>query len=383
MKIALIHDWLVFLGGSEKVLEAIYEIFPGPIFTLVADIDSLDGSILKRAEIFTSFIEKLPLAKKKYRSYLPLFPIAIEQFDLSEYDIIISVSSSVAKGILKRSDQLHISYCCTPIRYAWDLYHQYIIESGLNKGLKSLLAKLILHYIRIWDQTTMNRVDYFITLSNYVAERIEKTYGKDSTVIYPPVEVEKFEIETKKEDFYLTASRLVPYKKIDLIVETFNKIPARKLVVIGDGPEYNKIKRKASKNIELLGYQPFVSLKYYLQKAKAFIFMADEDFGILPVEAQACGTPVIAYGKGGVVETVVPFNNHNLQINNLGYPKPTGIFFYKQTIDALIEAIKLFERIESRFDYTEIRKNAMRFSKDRFVKEFKEFVDEKKKYYFK
>jgi len=368
MKIALVHDWLTTLAGAEKVLEAIYELYPYPIYTLVKDERKLKDSIFEKADIRTSFIQKLPKAKTKYRNYLPFFPLAIEQFNLSDYDIIISSSHAVAKGVLTNSNQLHICYCHTPIRYAWDLYHRYLDEAGLSKGIKGFIAKLILHYIRIWDYTTVNRVNYFIANSKYIAKRIKKIYGRESIVIYPPVNIDKFEVYTQKEDFYLTVSRMVPYKKIDLIVEAFSTMADKKLVVIGDGPEFEKIKKKAGKNIELLGYQPFEVLKDYMQRAKAFIFAAEEDFGIVPVEAQACGTPVIAYGKGGVTETVVD--------------KKTGIFFKEQTIESLIETVRNFEQIEDKFDPLEIRKHTEKFSKERFKREFKEFVDKKIEEFF-
>lgn len=368
MKIALIHDWLVTLAGAEKVLEAICEIYPAPVFTLVADRKKLKGSVFEKAEILTSFIQKLPRAKKKYRNYLPLFPLAIEQFDLSDYDVIISSNTCVAKGVLTKAAQLHICYCHTPVRYAWDLYHQYLKETGLNKGIKGAIAKLILHYIRIWDYSTANRANYFIANSKWVAGRIKKIYGRDATVIYPPVDVDKFELQVDKEDFYLTASRMVPYKKIDLIIEAFSQMLDKKLVIIGDGPDFKKVKSKAGKNVELLGYQPFEVLKDYMQRAKAFIFAAEEDFGIAPVEAQACGTPVIAYGKGGATETVVDGK--------------TGIFFSEQTAESITEAVRHFEKMEDKFDPTSIRQNAERFSKERFKKEFKEFVDKKMEEFF-
>ncbi len=368
MKTVLIHDWLVTLGGAEKVLESIYEIYPSPIFTLVKNDRNLIGTIFEKANIKTSFIQRLPKAKTFYRNYLLFFPLAIEQFDLSEYDIIISSSHAVAKGVLTNSNQLHICYCHTPIRYAWDLYHKYLNETGFSKGLKGFLTKFILHYIRIWDLTTVNRVDYFIANSKYVAKRIAKIYRRQATVIYPPVDIDKFEVFTKKENFFVTASRIVPYKKIDLIVEAFSQMPDKKLIVIGDGPDLKKIKRKAGKNIEFLGYQPFNNLKYYLQRAKAFIFAAEEDFGILPVEAQACGTPVIAYGRGGVTETVIE--------------NKTGLFFKEQSVENLINTIKHFEKVEDQFDPLEIRKNAERFNKERFKKEFKSFVDKKIEEFF-
>jgi len=363
MKIALIHEWLTIMGGSENVLKAIYEIYPSPIYTLVKDQTSLKETVFKDAEIYTSFINKLPKAKTKYRNYLPFFPLAIEQFDLSGYDVIISSSHAVAKGVIVNSNQIHICYCHTPIRYAWDLYHQYIREAGLNRGLKGKIAKLILHYIRIWDYTTANRVDYFISNSQYTANRIKKIYNKNATVIYPPVNVYKFTLKKEKEDFYITASRMVPYKKIDLIVEAFSNMPDKRLIVIGDGPDFKKIHAKTAKNITLLGYQPFEVLKEYMQRARAFIFAAEEDFGIVPVEAQACGTPVIAYGKGGALETIIQ--------------NKTGIFFKEQNVQSLIKAVKEFENLKYNFNPEEIRKNSERFSVDRFKREFKNFIEDK------
>ncbi len=363
MKTALVHDWLVTLAGAEKVLEALYELYPSPIFTLVKDDKSLKNSFLNSAKIYPSFIQRLPRASKIYRNYLPLFPLAIEQFNLSDFDLIISISTCAAKGVITNSNQLHICYCCTPIRYAWDLYFQYIKEAKLEKGIKAFIAKFILHYLRIWDITTINRVDCFVTLSQYIAKRIKKIYNRNAAVVYPPVDVAKFDVTYNKEDFYLTASRMVPYKKIDLIVEAFSTMPDKKLVVIGDGPDFKKIKTKATNNIELLGYQPFKTLKDYMQKAKAFVFAAEEDFGIVPVEAQACGTPVIAFGKGGVLETVVE--------------KKTGIFFREQTTSSLVNAVKNFERMENKFDSMTIRQNAERFNKERFQKDIKLLIDKK------
>lgn len=368
MKFALVHDWLVTIGGAEKALEAIYELYPTDVYTLLKAEETLKGSIFEKANIKTSFIQKMPKATKLYRNYLPLFPFAIEQFDLSSYDVIISSSHAVAKGVLTNSNQLHICYCHTPIRYAWDLYQEYLRESALDKGLKSMLARYFLHKIRLWDVVSANRVDYFIAISNYIAKRIKKVYRKDAKVIYPPVEADKFEVYTKKENFYLTASRLVPYKRIDLIVKAFSKMPDKKLVVIGDGPDFEKIKQVASKNVEMLGYQPFHALRDYMSKAKAFIFAAEEDFGIVPVEAQACGTPVIAYAKGGALETVVDGES--------------GLFFKSQTIEDVVGAVKKFEAMEDSFDAFKIRKNAERFNKDRFKKEFKEFVEQKTAEFF-
>ena len=357
---ALVHEWLTVLAGSEQVLQAIYQIYPSPIYTLVKDAARLENSVFAQADIHTSFIQKLPWATKKYKSYLPFFPLAIEQFDLSEYDVVISSSHAVAKGVLTNADQIHICYCYTPIRYAWDLYHQYLKESGFDRGLRSYLARLILHYLRLWDYSASARVDHYIACSNYIARRIQKTYRREASVIYPPVEVDKFTLVTDKENFYLTASRLVPYKRIDLIVEAFSQMPEKQLVVIGDGPEFKKIKAKSGKNVRMLGYQPFEQMRDYMQRAKAFIFAAKEDFGIVPVEAQACGTPVIAYGKGGSLETVVE--------------DVTGIFFNEQTTASLVQAVNKFEQHRQPWDAQEIRTHACKFSPEQFSKHFREFM---------
>jgi len=253
---AIIHDWLVSpVGGGEKVLEAIHVLFPSPIYTLVKNEEKLKGSYFENLEVISSFIQRLPRAAKSYRNYLPLFPLAIEQFDLSSYDLILSSSHCVAKGVLTSPDQMHICYCHTPMRYAWDLTFQYLRESGLDRGIKGALAKVFLHYLRGWDLHASTRVDAYVANSRYVANRIRKYYGKEATVIYPPVATDYFEFHETKEDFYVTASRMIPYKRLDLIVEAFSLMPDKKLVVIGDGPDWNKVKAKAKKNIELLGYK--------------------------------------------------------------------------------------------------------------------------------
>lgn len=364
MKKALVHDWFSVYAGAEKCIESFTNIWDDfEVYSLIDFLSDKDRDIiLKGKKANVSFVQNLPKAKTKYRNYLPFFPLAIEQFDLGDYDVILSSSHAVAKGVLTHSNQLHISYVHTPIRYAWDLYHQYLKESGLESGLKGKLAKYFLHKIRIWDATTANRVDHYIANSHYIARRIKKVYGKESTVIYPPVDVEKFAIKKDKEEFYMTASRMVPYKKIDLIVEAFSKTD-KKLVVIGTGPDMEKIKAKAGANIELMGYQSDEVMIDMMQRAKAFVFAAEEDFGITPVEAQACGTPVICLGRGGTKETVIDM--------------VTGVHFENQTIESLLEAVDKFETNYSDFDAQKIRDNAMRFGKDRFEKEIKEFVEEK------
>lgn len=362
LKKALVHDWFSVYAGAEKCIESITNIWDDlDIYSLIDFLSEEDRQvILKGKYAKTSFIQRLPFAKKKYRGYLAFFPLAIEQFDLREYDLILSSSHAVAKGVLTHADQLHISYVHTPVRYAWDLYHQYLKESGLERGLKGGIAKLILHYIRLWDQTTVNRVDRWVANSHYIARRIERVYGVKADVIYPPVDVEKFTLKETKEDFYLTASRMVPYKKIDLIVETFAKI-GKKLVVVGTGPDEKKIKALATKNIELVGYQPDEVLVDLMQRARAFVFAAEEDFGIVPVEAQACGTPVICLGKGGTQETVIDGK--------------TGVHFDHQTLQDLAEAIERFETLEKSFDPVAIRQHALQFSRKRFEKEFREYVE--------
>lgn len=363
MKKALVHDWYYVNGGAEKVVRSFNNIWDD--FEHYALVDFLDYKdrdfILKGKNVNTSFIQSLPTAKSNHRKFLQLFPYAIEQFDLRNYDLVLSSSASIAKGVLTNQNQLHICYCHSPIRYAWDLYHQYLIDAEINKNLKSLYARYVLHRIRNWDIITTNRVDYFIANSNYISNRIKKIYNRDSKVIYPPVDVNSFSLETNKDDYYFTASRMVPYKKIQLIVEAFNLMPQKKLVVAGDGPEFKKVQRIANSNIELLGFVERNKLIEYLKKAKAFVFAAEEDFGIVPVEAQACGTPVIAYGKGGVKETVVP---------NI-----TGVFFHKQEIDSIVKSIKDFESID--FDYNKIRQHSLKFSIERFENEIKTFIEAK------
>jgi glycosyltransferase involved in cell wall biosynthesis len=369
VKIAIVHDWLVTYAGAEKVLEKLLDLYPdADLFSTVDFLPEGKREFIKNKPVQTTFIQRLPLASKKYRTYLPFMPLAIEQLDLSKYDVVISSSHAVAKGVITGPNQLHISYVHSPIRYAWDMQHQYLKESGLDRGLKSIAAKWILHNIRLWDYRTANGVDYFLANSNFIAKRIWKTYRRESEVVYPPVDIEAFEFCGEKEDYYLTASRMVPYKKMDLIVEAFSKMPDKKLIVIGDGPDYKKIQSKAGGNVTLLGYQPFSVLKEHMQKAKAFVFAAEEDFGIIPVEAQACGTPVIAYGKGGAKETV----------RGLGKQEgPTGIFFEEQTVASLMEAVRAFESEGHRIDYKRCRENAERFSPEIFASQVKSFVDSK------
>ena len=372
MKKALIHDWYTVYGGAERCVESFTNIWDDfDHFSLIDDLsDPHRDLILKGKKTNNSFIQKLPFWKKKYRTYLPLFPFAIEQFDLSDYELILSSSSSVAKGVLTKPSQLHIAYVYSPVRYAWDLYHQYLKESKLDSGIKGLIAKYFLFKLRAWDFSTANRPDHYIAISHFVAKRIKKVYNKKALVIYPPVDTDSFTLSTETSDYYITCSRMVPYKKIDLIVEAFSKTN-KKLIVIGDGPDFKKIKKLASSNVELKGYVEKDEMLDIIKRAKAFIFAAEEDFGIAPIEAQACGVPVIAYGKGGALETIIGVSSDE----NFDDKSVTGVFFKEQTSSSLLEAVNYFEKNEASFDRKIIRENAKRFSKDRFEKEFKETIE--------
>lgn len=361
LKTVIVHDWLVGIGGAEKVLKSILDLFPSPIFTLVHDQQNQQLAELLGQQIVTSsFLQKLPGISRHYRNCLPLFPYAIEQFDLRDYDVILSSSHAVAKGIKTHSEQLHICYCHTPMRYAWDLYSQY--TSGL-KGLKRWAAQFFLPRLRSWDAASASRVNHYIANSQFVAKRIESYYQKKADVIYPPVATHLFSKRETKEEFYITVSRLVPYKKIDLIVEAFSAMPDKKLVVIGDGPEEKRVKLKAGKNIELLGFQSDAIVRDLIGKARAFVFAAEEDFGITVVEAQAAGTPVIAYGSGGALETV--------QENR------TGLFFSCQTVESLRDAVNRFERKRDDFIPVDISAHAEQFNEERFKIEYQRFVNQK------
>jgi len=366
LRIAIIHDWLTVYAGAERVLEQMLRCYPqADLYSTVDFLPPSARGFLQGKAVTTSFIQKLPFAKTKYRAYLPLMPLAIEQFDLSAYDLIISSSHAVAKGVLTGPDQLHLCMCYSPIRYAWDLQHQYLQETGLNQGLKGWVAKYLLHQLRIWDLRTANGVDHFIAISHFIARRIYKVYRRESTVIYPPIALDQFTLGEHKADYYLTASRMVPYKKIDLIVKSFCDMPDKRLIVIGDGPDFEKIKRLAPPNVTLLGHQPFEVLVSHLQQAKAFIFAAEEDFGIAPLEAQACGTPVIAYGKGGALETIKGLPNEKAS---------TGLFFPQQTVDAICQAMMQFEQLDGSISPADCRENALRFSQERFCSQFTDFV---------
>ncbi len=358
----MIHEWLVEYAGSERVLEQILHLYPEADVFCVADfLPPGERAFLNGRPVITSFIQRLPLARRHFRSYFALMPLAVELFDLSAYDLVISSSHAVAKGVLTDPGQLHISYVHTPMRYAWDLQEQYLVN-GYAKGIRGLVARLMLHYMRMWDTRTANGVDVFVVNSNFVARRVWKIYRRHAVVIYPPVDIDSFGLMAEKDAFYLTVSRMVPYKRVDLVVEAFAQMPDKTLIVIGDGPEFKKVRAKASGNVTLLGHQPLDVVRDRMQRARAFILAAEEDFGIAAVEAQACGTPVIAYGKGGAAETVVDGE--------------TGLFFEKQTADDLVKTVHKFESRVHHFNPERIRRNAERFSAERFRREFFKLIEQ-------
>lgn len=371
---ALIHDWLTTYAGAERVLEQMLTLYPqADLFAVCDFLPAAQRGFLQGRVAQTSFIQRLPFAARRYRGYLPLMPLAIEQLDVSAYDVVLSSSHAVAKGVLTGPQQLHVSYVHSPIRYAWDLQHQYLREAHLQRGLKSMLARLMLHYMRLWDVRTANGVDAFVVNSRFIGRRVAKAYRRPAKVIYPPVDVAAFALREEKEEFYLTASRMVPYKKMPLIVEAFATMPDKRLVVVGDGPELGRCKAVAAPNVELLGYQPFEVVRDLMQRAQAFVFAAEEDFGITPVEAQACGTPVIAFGKGGACETIVGLEAAAPATG--GEAAPTGLFFAEQSVAAIVAAVHRFEEMRERFTPQACRENALRFAPERFRAELAEFVE--------
>lgn len=354
MKVAIVHDWLTIAGGAEKVLEHFIDLWPeADLFSVVDFLPEKDRGFLKGKKVNTTFIQGLPFAQKHYRNYLPLMPIAIEQLDLSKYDLVISSSYAVAKGVVTGPDSTHICYCHSPVRYGWDLQHQYLRESGLDKGLKSVLARTLLHYMRMWDVRTAFGVDLFIANSQFTARRIKKAYGRNAIVVHPPVQARDLPVaQVESEDFYVSVSRMVPYKRMDLLAEAFSAMPDKKLILIGEGPDLEKVRAKAGPNVQVMGRQPWSVVVDHLQRAKAFVFAAEEDFGIAPVEAQACGTPIIGYGRGGLLESTVPHPN----------PFPTAVYFKEQTSESVIDAVSRFEAIpEGTFQRSDIRAHALQF----------------------
>jgi glycosyltransferase involved in cell wall biosynthesis len=358
MRIAIVHDWYDRPGGAERVIKSLLEIYPqADLFALVDHFSEANREkylLGKRVKI--SFVQSLPFSSTRFRDYLPLFPLAIEQLDLRGYDLVISSSHAVAKGVITHPGQLHISYCYTPMRYIWDMQESYFVDHRIGP-LKRKFLRYLFFKLRQWDRLSSERVERFISISSFIQRRVRKYYGRDSVVIHPPVDTAAFGFHADKEDYYFTASRLVPYKKCAMIARTFAR-NGKRLIIAGDGPDYLEIKRNLTPNITLLGAVSDEKMIYLMQRAKAFVFASFEDFGIVPVEAMSCGTPVIAYGKGGSLDTVVDTK--------------TGIFFQEQSEESLDRALSRFEK--SDFDYKSISEHAQRFSDERFKREFADYV---------
>lgn len=365
VRVAFVHEWFVTPAGSEHVLREMMAEFPGAaLFCLVDKLSPADRAALGVGHPTTSFLQKIPNVELHYRWTLPLMPAAVERLDLREFDLVISNSHAVAKGVRVRPDALHLCYCHSPMRYAWDLREQYLREAGLDHGVKGWVAGQMLDRLRAWDARSAKRVDGFMANSRFIAERIQRSYGRSCTLIYPPVDTTYYTPAGPRTTTYFTASRFVSYKRIPAIVEAFREMPDRQLVVIGDGPDRAKVAEKAGPNVTLMGWQPREVLREQLRAARAFIFAAEEDFGILPVEAQACGTPVLAYGRGGALETVVADG-----------PSRTGSFFAEPTPGAIAAAVRAFESVPAPTPEV-CRQNAERFSVSRFRSEFIQYVSQ-------
>jgi glycosyltransferase involved in cell wall biosynthesis len=361
-RVALVHEWLITIGGSELTLAQLRKIFPhADVFALVDKLGERDRSFLGLGHTRTSFLQAIPQIEKRYRALLPLFPAAVRSLDVSDYDIVISSSHAVAKGVRTGPGQLHVCLCYSPMRYAWDLREQYLRESGNDRGARGVLARALLGRLRRWDRANSDDVDSFVAISEYIAGRIQRAYDRSATVIYPPVDTLFYTpgAVQSREEYYVTASRFVPYKRVDLIAAAFRELPDKRLVVVGTGPDEAKVRAAAGPNVELVGHVARETLRELLRGAAGFVFAAEEDFGIAPVEAQACGTPVLAFGRGGSVETVVTADDPE---------RRTGLLFPEQTKECIVAAVHAFST--QNFSRVACRVNAERFSEERFRAEF-------------
>lgn len=370
--VAIVHDWLPVLSGAEKVVQQMAHIFPNAsIYTLFDFLSAEERDQLSQGcPITVSGLNRLPGVEKYYRYLLLSCTRAIENFDVTRHDVVLSSSAALAKGVLTSPEQKHFAYVHSPARYAWDLTHEYVQGiGGLGAGLKQAMARRMLHKFRLWDMRTAPSVDHFIANSEFIKQRIWKVYRREADVIYPPVNTDDFTLpDSDRQEYFLVASRMVPYKRIPMIVEAFAQRPNLKLRVVGDGPEMPAVRAAAAPNTEILGHISFTELKRQMQTARAFVFAAKEDFGIVPVEAQACGTPVIALGHGGTAETVRP----------LGHDRPTGVWFEEQTVESLVDAIDTFVAEEANFRPETCRENALSFSEERFRRELVEYIRERR-----
>lgn len=365
-KVALIHDFLTSVTGAERVLKVLADMYPtAPIYTLLYDEEKA-GEVFPKERVITSDLQKYPKFLRDRRKYLfSKMPVEVEQFDLSEYDLVISSSGAYAKGVITKPDCVHICYCHAPMRYAWDWHAEYLEEKGL-KGLKKLIVLKMLNKVRIWDKVSSDRVDFYVANSKTTQKRIKKYYHLPSDVICPPVEVERFQVTREHKNYFLIVSRIEPYKRIDLAVKAFNELTDQKLVIIGEGSQLEHLKSIAkSKNIGFLGYQNDEVIQDYYQNCKAFLFTGEDDFGITPVEAMACGKPVLAFAKGGALETVIE--------------KKTGLFFHEPTVESFKDGVIRMNKRYGQFSATMIRSHAEGFSRGEFEKRFKEFVGKKRR----
>jgi len=367
IRIAIVHDWLIVYGGAERVLENLLDIYPqADVYSLIDKVPSSQRFFLKGKSVYTSILQKLPGISRYYRYLLPILPLVIEQFDLASYDLVISSSYCVAKGVLSSPKQVHICYCHSPVRYAWDQYHYYI-KHFERAPLVSASMKLFFHYIRIWDVISSNSVDHFIATSAFVAARIAKFYRRRSTIIPPPVDLSLFSCVCEKKDHYVAVARFVPFKRLDIAVRAFAGMPDKELILLGDGPDMKFLKSLATPNIRFIGFQPPNIVYNYISTAKALIFPSEEDFGIVPLEAQASGTPVIAFGRGGAEDTVIPLSPSAIL--------PTGVFFDEQTPASLVGAVHRFEDNIHLFDAHSISQHAHSFSPESFRRQLTELID--------
>jgi glycosyltransferase involved in cell wall biosynthesis len=373
MKTAIIHDWLAASGGAELVLEQLLLCYPeADIFTLVDFMPQEERGFLHDRKITTSFIQRLPGARRYFRHFLPLMPWAIESLDISQYDLVISSSWAFAKGAKVKPEQSHVSYVHTPIRYAWDQQELYLQQAIGNEPLRKL-ARYLLSRLRRWDIKTSGRGGSLVANSHFIAERIQQCWQRESRVLNPPVAVDDFTCSEIKEGFYVTVSRLVHYKAVEILVEAFNMMPNKRLIVIGDGPMFKRLQTMAGPNVELLGYQTREVVIDYLQRARAFVFAAHEDFGIVAVEAQACGTPVLAYGQGGALDSIIPYKDTD--VTDTDY-LPTGLFFDQQTAASVVGAVERFEALPHGISAQACAANAARFAPEHFRREFMAIVEQ-------
>ncbi len=366
MKVAIVHYWFVTWRGGEKVIEQLLRIYPqADVFTHVVT-PQIEGKQLAGHRVQRTFINRLPMAERFYQKYLPFMPIALEQLDLTDYDLVISSESGPAKNVITHPDALHVCYCHSPMRYVWDMYRLYLDGAG---KLTQALMRPLMHYMRLVDGASASRVDHFIANSAFIARRIDKCYRREATVIHPPVDIDEFECLAEKQDYYLMLGQLTAYKRTDLVMDTFLR-NGKRLVIIGEGEQLAELRAKATDKVKVLGRQSFSVLKEHLANAKALIFPGVEDFGIVPLEAMASGTPVIAFAKGGALETVVESNDPSLA---------TGMFFHEQSMDALDEALSRFESLPERISPLACRRQAERFTPARFREEIASFIEDKQR----